>query len=210
MNRDTLTWTVRAFALTLLVLLVAMLVAHPLSGWAQSNGTNSGGSHSNQEAMVPGEADASGSASEGQMLDEAGYGSPLVVPASDFSSDGNDPDGFYFDFAGGYVNGNGTACLKAPAYLPAGAAVTSVYASIYDNAAGNVMVNLRRVNVSSGSSDAMASFGTESDSTAIQQRGDTVINYPEVIHPDYAYYLTTCLNYADHRLYSVRIYYTGP
>ncbi len=31
-----------------------------------------------------------------------------------------------------------------------------------------------------------------------------------ISYPTYAYYVTTCLNYADHRLYSVCIYYQAP
>jgi hypothetical protein len=138
-----------------------------------------------------------------------GFGgkSPLVVPAAAFTSDGGDPDGFHFDFAGGYVNGDGTACLKAPVHLPAGAVVNSVYASLYDNAPGNIMVNLRRIDVSTGANDVVATLGTESDSTAIQHLNDSDIDHAYIVYPDYAYYLTTCLNYADHRLYSVRVYY---
>ena len=48
------------------------------------------------------------------------------------------------------------------------------------------------------------------DSTQVQQRSDTTINYPLVDIPTYAYYVTTCLNYAGHRLYSVRITYSEP
>ena len=80
----------------------------------------------------------------------------------------------------------------------------------HDNATGNAMVNLRRVNVSSGTSDLMASASTVENSTAIQEREDLTITYPDVLYPDYAYYVTTCLNYADHRLYSVRISYSSP
>lgn len=189
------------------VLLVFIIVAWPMAGWAQSWEEAS----ANWENLVPPDVEpAQVEPHWASDLAKASISSPLVITAADFSSDGNDPDGFYFDFAGGYVNGNGTACLKAPAYLPHGAIVDSVYASLYDNAAGNVMVNLRRVNVSTGGSDAMASFGTSSDSTSIQDSSDATISYPEVSYPTYAYYVTTCLNYADHRLYSVRIYYTGP
>lgn len=140
-------------------------------------------------------------------LEGFGGSSPLVIPAAAFTSDGNDPDGFYFDFAGGYVNGDGTACLKAAAHLPHGATVTSVHASLYDNASGNIMVNLRRVDEVSGSSDVMVSFGTAVNGTSIQQVADESINFPEVSYPGYAYYVTTCLNYAEHRLYAVQIYY---
>ncbi|NIV33037.1 MAG: hypothetical protein GWN58_27410 [Anaerolineae bacterium] len=53
----------------------------------------------------------------------------------------------------------------------------------------------------------MASVSTVEDSATIQQRGDPTITNPHVDDSEYAYYLTTCLNDADHRLYSVRIYY---
>ena len=113
---------------------------------------------------------------------EAGYQSPLVIPTADFSSDGGDPDGFFFSFAGGYINGDGSACLKAPAYLPKEATVTAVYASLYDNADGTVTVNLRRVNRSTGATSVMAGVSTSSGSTSIQQRSDTSISYPEIQH----------------------------
>jgi hypothetical protein len=136
-----------------------------------------------------------------------GGSAPLVIPAAAFTSDGFDPDGFFFSFAGGYVNGDGSACLKAPVYLPKGAVVYRTYASLYDNASGNVTVNLRRVNRSTGATNVMASMSTTSDSTSIQNRPDLSISYPDISYPTYAYYVTTCLSSADHRLYSVRIYY---
>ena len=213
MNRDTVTWVARAFVLTLLVLVVVTLVVQgegPQAEGAPPVAAEEGGRRSNWAAMVPAEVTIPDASRAEAELAAAGYASPLVVPAADFSDDGNDPDGFFFDFAGGYVNGDGTACLKAPAYLPDGATVTDVFASLYDNAAGNVMVNLRRVDVVSGSTDVMASFGTAFDSTDIQQVGDGTISYPAGSHPADAYYLTICLNYAEHRLYSVRIYYAGP
>jgi len=136
-----------------------------------------------------------------------GGSAPLVIPAAAFTSDGFDPDGFFFSFSGGYVNGDGTTCLKAPAYLPKGAHVYAVYASLYDNASGSIAVNLRRVNRSTGVTKVMASMSTTSDSTSIQNWPDFSISYPDISYPAYAYYITTCLNSADHRLYSVRIYY---
>ena len=188
MNRETMIWAARAFVVTVLVLLVVTLIARPLPGWTQSEGA------------VP--------APDTQA---AGYGSPLVIPAADFSSDGGDPDGFSFDSAGGYIAGSSSLpCIKAPAYLPAGATVTSVWASVYDNATGIVAVRLRRVNVTSGDSDVMASLYTSADSTDNQLIKDLEIGFATVLHPDYAYYLTTCLTNVQHRLYSVQIYYTGP
>ena len=145
------------------------------------------------------------------LADEpAGTGlSLLVIPAAAFSSDGGFPDDFFFDFETGYLRGDNFACLKAPVYLPHGAVIDSIYASLYDNAYGNVAVTLRRVDVVSGSMEIMAAAGTTTDSTSIQQKEDITISYPEVSYPRYAYFLTTCLSSADHRVYSVRIYYAA-
>jgi hypothetical protein len=146
---------------------------------------------------------------DGPLLDEpSGPGlSLLVIPAAAFSSDGGFPDGFFFDFDTGYLRGDNFACLKAPVYLPQGAFIDSLYASLYDNAYGIVAVRLRRVDVVTGSLDIMAAVSTTTDSTSIQQVEDITISYPEVRYPRYAYFLTTCLTSADHRVYSVRIYY---
>ncbi|KPL06836.1 hypothetical protein AMJ86_06995 [bacterium SM23_57] len=134
-----------------------------------------------------------------------GGSSTLVIPAAAFSSDGGFPDDFFFDFDNGYVQGDNFACLKAPVYLPDGAKVTSVTASLYDNAPVDFGVDLRRVNVVTGTVDVMASIMTTRNSTSIQQRSDTTISYPEVSYPAYAYFLTTCLNSPSHRLYAVII-----
>ena len=136
------------------------------------------------------------------------YSSPLLIPAAAFSSDGAAEGSFYFTFAGGYAFGTGTyGCIKAPAYLPNGATVTSVYATVYDNnGTWDLDIHLRRVNRLSGTMDIMASLGTSGISTSIQQISDTSIAQPLIGYPDYAYYLTTCLD-TSMRLYSVRIYF---
>ena len=134
----------------------------------------------------------------------------LVIPAAAFSSDGGFPDSFFFDFETGYLRGDTFACLKAPVYLPQGAFVDSVYASLYDDDEGkDVAVTLRRVDVVTGSMQIMAEAGTTTESTSIQQKEDVTISYPGVSYPRYAYFLTTCLGSTDLRLYSVRIYYAA-
>jgi hypothetical protein len=134
-----------------------------------------------------------------------GGSSTLVIPAAAFSSDGGFPDEFFFDFEYGYLQGDEFACLKAPVYLPDEAKVTSVTASLYDNAPVDFGVDLRRVNVVTGMVDVMASIKTTRTSTSIQQRSDTTISYPEVSYPAYAYFLTTCLQSPSHRIYAVII-----
>jgi hypothetical protein len=163
--------------------------------------------------LVPVLAHGAGQPPAPQAYQPEGFGgtSPLVIPAAAFTSDGQDPDGFFFDFAGGYVNGVGTACLKAPVYLPRGVVVYAVRASLYDNATGNVYVYMRRVNRNTGAGDVMAALRTLSDSTSIQQPQDRSIDYPHIgdLYSTYYYYVTTCLDSANHRLYAVQIDY-GP
>jgi len=136
--------------------------------------------------------------------------SPHVIPPAAFISDGYDLDGYWFSFSGGYFRGDPDACMMAPAYLPHGAVISYFYASIYDNGAGNVTVNLRRVHRGTGAVNTMAGAGTVADSTSIQQRYDSTISYPRVEYPTYAYYVTTCVNNSAQRIYSVRIYYAQP
>ena len=147
---------------------------------------------------------------EGSSITATGYTSPLVIPAADFSSDGAFPDDFFFDFETGYVQGYDFACLKAPVYLPNGVSVEGIGASLYDNDYGNVEVDLKRVNIIDGVVNLMAPVGTFSDDTEIQNPNNNFIDYDEINYPTYAYFLTTCLSSQEHRLYAVRIYYTGP
>jgi hypothetical protein len=103
-----------------------------------------------------------------QAVAPQGFGgsSPLVIPAAAFKSTGANPGGFFF-YAGGDIEGTGSACLKAPVYLPDGVTVTSVNASIYDAGTGDVVVDLRRVNITSGATNKMASPATVSNSPVI-------------------------------------------
>jgi hypothetical protein len=143
-------------------------------------------------------------------------GSPLVIPAAAFSSDGFDPDNYRFWFSTGAVEGRDSPptgnppCLKAPVYLPNWAEVYQFWASIYDNDISyNVPVLLRRVSNYDGlASVTMASVSSSGSSTTIQSVGDYTIDSPIIYYPDYSYYATVCLNGSDTKLYSARIWYT--
>ncbi len=214
------------FLSPVLILLVAAFAARPLLSWAQSNSgeladgqqakgvppleMHEDGARSNWRAMVPADPITPGAVPDESLRAAASSGSPLVISAADFSSDGGFPDGYFFDFETGYLEGDTFACLKAPAYLPHGVTVDYVGASLYDNATGRVTVNLKRVDVVSGAVNTMATLGTPWASTDIQSVGDNDIDYEEISYPAYAYFLTICLSSAEHRLYSVRIYYTEP
>jgi hypothetical protein len=151
---------------------------------------------------------AAGSAPSGV---ESVYSSPLVIPGAEFRSDGFDPDSIFFSFGNGYAQGeHANSCMMAPVYVPNGVTIEEIYASVYDNDANsgvNIWVKLYRVNNFSGDVDTMAAMETTSQSTGVQVISDTSISYPNVVYPDYSYYVGACMESNAIRLYSVRIYY---
>lgn len=156
---------------------------------------------------------AAASRREEAVRSATAYTSPLIIPAADFAADGFDPDSQFFSFGGGYWGGNATAygCLIAPAYLPHGATVTDMFASVYDNDGGrDFTVTLRRVNNFAGGTTAMASAATSSAFAGVTVISDSSIADPVVTYPDFSYYLTLCLGSSSLRLYSVRLYYSTP
>lgn len=136
---------------------------------------------------------------------------PLVIPAADFSGDGFSQNSHYFDFAQGYVRGGqvlDSGCLKAPVYLPEQAQVVEMVAAVVDDDAfRGLFVTLYRVNNFTGGVDILAnvSTGTSDQSAEIRQLRDFTINQPRIQHPDFSYYLYTCMVSPAIRLYSVRI-----
>ncbi len=104
-------------------------------------------------------------------------------------------------------------CMKAPAYLPHGATVTDLFASVYDNdGSEDIQVNLYRLDNYAGGTTVMASVATTGPFTSvnIESLHDDTISDATVTYPNYSYYVTTCVDAANIRLYSVRIYYSGP
>lgn len=138
--------------------------------------------------------------------------SPFVVPAAAFQSDGFDPDSHFFPFGGGYLRGNSAAdgCVVAPVYVQEAVTLRAMWASVYDNSSTyNAYVNLRRIDNFTGAHTDMA-FATTSgmpNSTNLRTVSDQTIQKPLILYPQYTYYLTTCLQSDQVRLYSVRLYF---
>ena len=211
-------------AITFLFLMAVILMS-PSTTMAQDDRINDNLKRNfHEENVVPpdtfttdqaAEADAApqAPAAGGTYLIGTCYSSPLVIPAAAFSSDGYDPDSMFFSFFGGYVRGNAATdgCVKAPAYLPNGATITKMCATVYDNdTIYPVWVDLWRVDNLSGDTDWMATVETTGASTSVKWVCDTSIDDPLVVYPGYAYYVTSCLFSSNIRLYSVRIYFDGP
>lgn len=139
-----------------------------------------------------------------------GSGRPHVIPAAAFVADGANPDSYFFPFGGGYMQGDAQnyGCLVAPVYLPDGAIIDTVVASVYDNDdTYNMNVAIRRVDNFNGGANTLATVATNGKLSGIQVLDDTTIEYPKVEDPYYSYYATVCINSSLIRLYSIRIYY---
>lgn len=143
----------------------------------------------------------------------SGESAVLVIPAAAFSSDGFDANSLFFNFSGGYMRGMdvGDGCMKAPVYLPQFARVYEARASVYDNDnTSSIVIDLRRLDNFNGAVTTMATMTTSGVSTSVQTPYDLSVNAPLVLYPDYSYYVTLCLQTANLRLYSVRIWYFEP
>ena len=135
---------------------------------------------------------------------------PLVIPAAAFHSDGTAPANMFFSFVGGYLRGGSGVCVTAPAYLPKGAYIREIWASVFDNDASNgLYINLYRVDNYDGSVDVMAEMSTTGAyaSPTIVSLYDYPVDNPRVAYPNFSYYVGTCLPSSFIRLYSVRIWY---
>lgn len=137
----------------------------------------------------------------------------LVIPAAAFRPDGSAIN-YFFPFSSGYIRGidGSPDCFMAPVYLPRYAKIDIIYASIYDNdadAGDNLYIDLDRVSNYTGTENYMGGVITNDASTSpnIEVYSDATINWPDVVYPDYSYYLGACLDSFSTRIYSVRIWY---
>ena len=206
-------WFWLGFLITCLVALAFLAIARAPSGRAQDGGEPV--ATSNREALeAAANADTlvGAEARQAEQLAPTAYGSPLVIPAADFVSDGVVPNGFRFIPNEGYMRGtnNTDTCIMAPAYLPNGATLTNMTATIYDNDTINrIIVVLYRANKNTGGTTTMASVSTTNSFTSgnPQDIGTNSISGSSVDTQNYAYYVTTCLPAATIHLYSVRLFY---
>lgn len=140
--------------------------------------------------------------------------SVYVLPVADFRSDGWDPDGFFFSFLGGNISGKSDAtsstCLMAPVYLPIGATILDIYATVRDNSGTlYIWLSLYRLDNYSGEVVELAQMITTPAyaDPALVTIYDTTVTNPLVSYPDYSYYVGGCIPGTAINLYSVRIYY---
>lgn len=138
------------------------------------------------------------------------YGSPLVVPAAEFAYSGLGST-YRFELTQGYVRG-GPGCGMAPLYLPNRVRVTEVWASLYDNdgaADRDTWVYVYRLNHFTGATQLMAFLSTAGRApwTGIASVADITIDYAKIDHVNYSYYAYGCVQSANTRIYSLRLFY---
>jgi hypothetical protein len=155
---------------------------------------------------------AAGASAQSIEMSKAFHGgSPLMISATAFATKGNYADSQYFNPFSGSLAGTsaGDGCVQAPVYLPNGARVTDVWASVVDNDGSNdIYVSMyRRSTRSLSDVTLMASLHSSGQSTSVSTPSDVTITSPKVSLPEYAYYVVTCLPTANTKLISVRIYY---
>jgi hypothetical protein len=140
-----------------------------------------------------------------------GGSSPLVVPAAAFATNGNYDGTYFFHPFEGHMRGTAATdgCVQAPVYLPRGAEVFQIYASILDEDAGaDVYLSLMRSdNFAYHDADTMAAAHSNGSSSVIQSIFDETVQYAGIEHPRYHYWVALCLPSADTKLYSVRVYF---
>ncbi len=163
-------------------------------------------------AVAP--ATAADDGNQGPAGPSKSWGSPMVIPAAAFSTDGVDPEGHYYD-ARGFLNGDGSDnSMVAPVYLPEGATLNKIVAYVYDNsdscgANANVHVYLNRNHLSSAAYEVIGYTGSSGASGSPHPIEDDTIDGGSVNNLVYAYWLHLNMCSTAHELYSVVIYYSG-
>jgi hypothetical protein len=136
-----------------------------------------------------------------------------VIPGAAFrftgASSGESPT---FSILNGYWTGNtsNAPCLTAPVYLPPNVIIKQVSVTFYNNDSAPstaFWMTLYRVENYSGQVTIMTDLTSTTKSTQVLRINSPSVYGGEVEYPTYQYYLATCLNSAQIRLYSARVAY---
>jgi hypothetical protein len=156
--------------------------------------------------------------------DDVEFVSPVIVQASEFRSNELNPDTLRFSAFGGYFQGTGASvndgCLVAPVYLPNGVTLTKMESTVYDNTSAydNDVRLYRATDVQLGgeligSTTTADSPGFNPDPSMIRVVESPIAGSAGSIVVDTtsdSFFLETCLNDSNIRLYRVKIFFTSP
>lgn len=151
-------------------------------------------------------------ASEGvKAVRNFGGRSPLMIPAAAFATTGFTPDSYAFNTYGFIAGTSSFGCLRAPVYLPDGATVWRLAASMVDmSSTDDMSLSLVRTSNTAYSSATEMARVTTNGNTADPIPNwymDSSVSAPNVSYPEYGYYVHVCLPDYDFQVYQVRIDY---
>lgn len=201
-------WTKFAVVLAVLAAIVTVLAA------TEASALDPASSLSSAVALTKGEAEA-------MAVDlSRTYSTVLLVPAAAFRSDGINPDQLRFGASGGILQGQNSenAFAVAPIYLPDGATISTIMASVFDGldisgvgceeaSQQDVSVWVFRIKNSTADPSQMAFFATTGLDEDIQHFLETSVDYPTIEYPEYAYYAVVRLCHSAHAFYNLQIWY---
>ena len=118
----------------------------------------------------------------------------VLIPVGAFTSDGEDPTGYFKTFSGGYMTGNvdSGCCVVAPVIFPNGAkTIQYVYVYAYDsNSSQYEWFDFYRINPATGESTLLGQV-TTNDSAGIVEYQIPISDV--TLNNNYVYQLATCL-----------------
>jgi hypothetical protein len=124
----------------------------------------------------------------------AAVGKIIPIPASAFTNDGVDPDGFFISFAGGYLEGlvDFGCCNTAPVIFPEGAtSINWLKIVVWDNnASASEFFDFYRMDLLTGTSTLLGGFTTSDSAGPVVY---TINPNPNTLSSRYAYYVGTCV-----------------
>jgi hypothetical protein len=133
----------------------------------------------------------------------------LVYPASAFTSDGGNPNGFYYSWSDGFMFGTTGACVQLPITFPAGAAKMTkvlVFASDTDPAE-SILLRLWTKPITSTASSTLIKSLTSVDSSFV--RAYTLLGTARVLNPNNAYWIGACFDAtSSERIYGAKVFWS--
>jgi hypothetical protein len=201
-----------------LIALASLLLLKPEAVTVLAQG---GGDDGNYEAIRnrdPGDVKVVPSADGGDIGPQSDGSGVEVVPIAAFKHDGNNANGWFHSFFGGYIQNNSSeyVCIMAPTYPPDGATLTEFrFSLVDDSASSDLYVWLDRVRLTTGGVETIAggALAGHDSSTPTEAFDNTLTPGTQVVSKAYAYYVDFCFEPdtdTEILFYGARLFYTPP
>ncbi|MCB0168861.1 MAG: hypothetical protein KDI79_31830 [Anaerolineae bacterium] len=138
-----------------------------------------------------------------------------VIPIGAFRNDGNNVDGWFNLFSGGYIQNAGSqgACFMAPTYPPNGSTLTGIGISLLDKSSDKNLffAELKRVRLNTGVVDKLAGGDINWNDPNPVELFAPIASGTAAVSNAYAYYFHLCFpanSGVDISLYGATLFYT--